>query len=127
MIAIDRFKADEFTDQLACAPLIDDLELVQLIGAWPQVKIEQRTCARAGDTWDDLWRHFVVDVDQIAELLNVSTAKAGALLERAIQLRYVYPDGDRNQTALVVAQGVMAAELQARAGGQRRDRKEGRE
>lgn len=116
----------------SAAILIDDDDLVKLIGAWPSIQtFASNTKAKCEETktsaalWHWLWACFDVKLEDVAMALGVPEAVAEYRMNRAILARLIYPDGSVNRYANGYVGARIRASLMVPGGMARRPKRKG--
>ncbi|MFQ5503435.1 MAG: hypothetical protein ACE5F1_01405 [Planctomycetota bacterium] len=100
----------------SAAAMLDDWRLVLLVLSWPQVQIEQLSewdRVSRNPTWQGLWATVRIDEGQLGAILGLSDGEAMRVLDRAIELRMIYPDGTVSDSASEAAGSLTAVALEA--------------
>ena len=99
----------------AMAPLLGPggYDLVMLIGAWHGVRVDFRSTNTRppADPWSRLWGFYEIRIADVARVLGTHTGAARAVVERAVQMRLVYPDGTTPDLAQTTATDLFKARL----------------
>lgn len=96
------FKAAE--NKEVAALVLADSGLQKLLAAWPLAKVNCTSSPEemVGLDWTALWDKVQIDETHLEALTGMQALKLRKLLQRAIALRLIYPDGSLHDMALMV-------------------------
>lgn len=117
---IEGFRASERSGQEVAAAMLLDFNLAILVAHWRDVRVtaEDGPAELGGlaDWWEALWDGSVIDYDQVSRMIDVDLDVAIRLVDRAVELRFVYPDGTTNEKVMLEARALVGAEIKRRVG-----------
>ncbi len=109
------FKRSERRGAEIGSAYMHDVRLAILVTHWEHVRNvptkQEIGLGGHADWWEALWGNCITDYDQICVMLDCDLNEAIKLVDRAAELRLLYPDGSVNQMALLLARGLTATQV----------------